>query len=84
MLTRGALTQGTAFTVELARRLSKPHLVLDLDQPPSEESLRAWLEAHRIAVLNVAGPRESKCAGIYRDALVFLRDALSAAARSTD
>ncbi len=83
VLTRGDLTQGTAFTVELARRLAKPCLVLDLDQPRSDEPVRAWLEDHRIAVLNVAGPRESKCPGIYRDALVFLQDVLSDAARRT-
>lgn len=77
VLTRGEPTQGTAFTVEVARRLLKPCLVLDLDRLPGDEPVRAWLEAHRIAVLNVAGPRESKCPGIYRDALVFLQHVLS-------
>ncbi len=81
VLSRGELTQGTALTVELARRLSKPCLVIDLDHLPSDEPVGVWLEDHRIAVLNVAGPRESKCPGIYRDALVFLQHALSAAAR---
>lgn len=84
VLTRSELTQGTAFTVELARRLSKPCLVLDLDRLASAEPIRAWLEDHRIAVLNVAGPRESKCPGIYRDALAFLRRALPVGARRTD
>lgn len=77
VLTRGELTQGTAFTVEVARRLSKPFLVLDLDRLPRDEPVGDWLKTHRIAVLNVAGPRESKCPGIYRDALAFLRDMLT-------
>lgn len=83
VLARGELTQGTAFTVELARRLSKPLLVLDLDRLPDDDLLGPWLAKRRITVLNVAGPRESKCPGIYRDARVFLQHALSAAARGT-
>lgn len=84
VLTRGALTQGTAFTVELARRLSKPCLVLDLDHLPGEAPVRAWCEDHRVAVLNVAGPRESKSPGIYGDALAFLQHVLSNGAGRTD
>lgn len=76
VLTRGDPTQGTAFTIELARRLSRPCLVLDLDRPPDEGSVRAWLRDHHIAVVNVAGPRETKCPGIYRDAFAFLLRAL--------
>jgi hypothetical protein len=40
--------------------------------------VRAWLQANRVAVLNIAGPRESKRPGIYqraRDFLVQLADA---------
>ncbi|MCX5913652.1 MAG: hypothetical protein NTV04_17150 [Deltaproteobacteria bacterium] len=36
-----------------------------------------WAEAHKIRVLNVAGPRESKNPGIYEKAKRFLQTILS-------
>ena len=35
-----------------------------------------WLKVHNIRVLNIAGPRESKCPGIYKDTMKVLRIAL--------
>ena len=43
---------------------------------------RAWLEAHRIAVLNVAGPRESERPGVCAAAVRCLDTLLRAVARS--
>ncbi len=78
VLTRGRPSQGTGLTIELAARLGKPCLVLDMDQQPNEGAVWAWATAHRIHVLNVAGPREEKSPGIYRDSVEFLRRVLSA------
>ena len=73
VLNRGRLDGGTLMTVELARkRHSKPVLILDLDRRLDRSRLRAWVARHHISTLNVAGPRESKRPGIYREA----RDAL--------
>lgn len=72
-LTRGFLRGGTALTVRVARRKAKPVLVVDLSGTPSPHAVRAWLESHDIAVLNVAGPRESENAGIGDQARTFLR-----------
>jgi hypothetical protein len=33
-----------------------------------------WIKAKGIAVINVAGPRESKMPGIYQKAMSFLRE----------
>ena len=77
VLTRGKPTEGTAFTIELAKKLGKPCLVLDLNDAPSEAAVRTWANAHKVRVLNVAGPRESKCPGIYAQATEFLRKVLS-------
>ncbi len=77
VLSRGAPTQGTAFTVEGARRMRKPCLVVDLDQAPSPLQIHAWLHQHEIVVLNVAGSRESRCPGIYAQAATLLRVLLS-------
>lgn len=72
VLTRGAPTEGTAFTIDRAARLGKPHLVLDLTEQPAPSVVREWISAHGIKVVNVAGPRESKCPGIYEQASEFL------------
>ena len=77
VLTRGRPTEGTAFTIEVARRLGKPCLVLDVTKKPHASQVRTWTGQHQIQVLNVAGPRESKCPGIYRQAKRFLSQALA-------
>jgi len=77
VLTRGAPAEGTAYTIQAARKMGKPCLVLDLSEGPSESAVQAWAEEHKVRVLNVAGPRESKCPGIYAQAAQFLRAILS-------
>ena len=79
ILTRGTPTGGTALTAALAQRLGKPCLIVDLaaDPAPDPEATRAWLDLHAIDALNVAGPRESTCPGIYHQAAAWLRALLS-------
>ena len=77
VLTHGAPTEGTAYTIEATRKLGKPCLVLDLTEAPSESAVKAWAGEYKVRVLNVAGPRESKCPGIYKQASQFLRAILS-------
>ena len=77
VLTRGEPTEGTAFTIVLARRLRKPSVVIDLAQQTNISPLLDWISAHNIQTLNIAGPRESKCPGIYAEASKFLRHVLS-------
>jgi len=72
VLTRGRPSGGTAFTITVARRQRRPFLVLDLADDPKPEEARRWLESGRIAVLNVAGPRESQSPGIGGEARGFL------------
>lgn len=76
ILTRSMLTGGTGQTLEDAKRLGKPHLVVDLDRPLPIEAVRGWIRTNRIRVLNVAGPRESKDPGIYHAASEFLHKLL--------
>ena len=73
ILNRGELAGGTAQTVEVAERLGKPYLIVDLAKPPSASAIHAWVRSHKVRVLNIAGPREGKCAGIYSEAARFLR-----------
>lgn len=73
ILHRGIIYGGTALTIRLAKKLSRPLLVLDLSQSPSPEAVLNWMRDNSIGVLNVAGPRESGSPGIYHEAFDFLR-----------
>jgi hypothetical protein len=73
VLTHGRPSEGTAFTIEVARRLGKPCLVLNLSDRPNPLIAQQWLTEQSIRILNVAGPRESKCPSIYHQAVQFLR-----------
>lgn len=76
VLTRGAPSGGTALTVEIAQRMQRACLIVDLERPPAMSEVRAWLARHAGGILNVAGPRESGCPGIHQQALAFLRTLL--------
>jgi hypothetical protein len=76
VLTQGKADRGTALTIELAGRLGKPCLVLDLAALPTAEEVLAWSAEHKVRVLNVAGPRERKSPGIHGAATAFLHSIL--------
>ncbi|GFO68188.1 hypothetical protein GMLC_17670 [Geomonas limicola] len=73
VLNWGELTDGTKATVQFAREHGRPHLILQLDQEPDLDICRTWIEENRLSTLNIAGPRESKCPGIYGKAFALLR-----------
>ena len=77
VLTWGTPEGGTAYTVEAARDQGKPCLVVDLSRGGNPEEAIAWVNAHTIRTLNVAGPRAGKCARIYEKAMQFLEKAFS-------
>lgn len=72
---------GTELTLRLAQGHAKPHLVVDLDRPSHLDEIRRWIAGPAsgcpgVAVLNVAGPRESQSPGIHGRALRFLKQLL--------
>lgn len=78
------LAAGTAFTVEEANRLGRPHFMAD----PSlgdVDAVRSWLLRQGIRTLNIVGPREAQGTrpgegeeeGIYAAAYAFIRALLS-------
>lgn len=73
ILKLGPLEGGTALTMETAKLLQRPCLVVDLENNLDPGVVREWLFNHRIQKLNIAGPRESKWPGIQERAAVFLR-----------
>lgn len=63
---RDELEGGTALTLAICREFGRPHLVVNAATEGSEEAarwLREFVDEHRVRVLNVAGPRESKWPG---------------------
>ena len=76
ILNQGPLEGGTALTEEIARRLGKPCLIVDLEYGVGPTAARQWVEAHQLGVVNIAGPRESKQPGIGVEAFRYLRELL--------
>jgi hypothetical protein len=74
ILNLGELGGGTLKTAEYAEKRGKPCLVVQLDDMTRQDlqKVTVWLKEQDISVLNVAGPRESKCPGIYQQSLDFL------------
>ena len=81
ILLRGRSDRGTALTRKLAEEAGKPLLAVDLEDTAPETAVRrilSWTREHRIETLNAAGPRESGCPGIYREALELMRGVVAA------
>ena len=85
-LDSATLDRGTALTVRLANQQGKPLYVVDLARPADDEvnHVRRWLAEQQIAVLNIAGPRESSAPGIHRQASAFLRALLGSLAHEPE
>ena len=74
ILNIGELDGGTKRTVGFARRLKKPFKAVQLDSGDLEDQVEQthdWLRSACGGSLNVAGPRESKRPGIYRQSYDF-------------
>ena len=75
ILNTGVLDGGTLQTLRFARTQGKPHLVIQLDNLTLDEAaiqVRDWLDEGRFNVLNIAGPREEKRAGIYAGVIALM------------
>jgi len=73
IVTLGELDSGSRLTAEVAGRLGKPCLIASLKSYPETIDLHELLPCMvDEAVLNIAGPRESRCPGIYARAFGFL------------
>jgi len=73
-----ARSRGTVLTLAFARQYEKPWWVADPTRSHHVPRVVAWIKEHDIKVLNVAGPRESKCPGIHAQSVSFLKSMLQA------
>ena len=72
------ITDGTILTIKEVCTQKKPYLLLSLSSLKEENINRCveWIKAHSIHILNVAGPRESNCKGVYENSYSFLTELL--------
>ena len=77
ILCRGEISGGTGLTQQLVQQHDKPCLTVDLGMQPDVADVSRWLAKHKVAVLNVAGPRESASPGIGAMAHKFVRQLFS-------
>lgn len=69
IISNGELTDGSAYTREMALAHQKPWLHIDLNHISKFDAAMKtseWLLKNRIEIVNVAGPRSSKDPGIYQ------------------
>ncbi len=68
IVSRGPLTGGSLLTLQFARKHARPCLHINFETIivfDAAIDVYEWLKGHDLRVLNVAGPRASKDAGIY-------------------
>lgn len=73
---------GTEYTVECCKQLQRPYELVDASKVSTEDAAKLisdFVSKHKIAILNVAGPRQSEWPEGYDYAVgaltIFLRDA---------
>ena len=77
IFTLGKPAGGTALTMAKAISWGKPYFLVNLDRDVDCQTAAAWLRDDAVRVLNIAGPRESECPGIYDRVTEFMRKLLS-------
>ena len=73
ILLLGDLSGGSRLTADTARSAAKPLLVGPLDLYDTPRAVEEFIGVHHVRTLNVAGPRESRCPGVYAQAYGLLR-----------
>nr|CAG8456058.1 10999_t:CDS:2 [Entrophospora candida] len=65
---------GTSFTIEKANEFKKPSRIIFLDDDIMHNARQVinWMNVNQVNALNVAGPRESNCPGLYNKAKKFM------------
>ncbi len=72
ILTWGPPKNGTKLTINIAKKLNKPYIIVDMISPPTISEILDWMATHQIQVLNIAGPRGSFAPFVYSEARVFI------------
>ncbi len=73
---RQAHDPGTELSIETAKRLGEPYLIVDLSKTAKMTEVSEWITTNNIKVLNVAGPSEGNSPGIYHMVYSLLNELL--------
>ena len=75
----GNIKDGTLLTIQTVEIQKKPYLIVDLSlsEHGNIKTIICWLKHYHINILNVAGPRESTCPGIYQSSFELLQKILA-------
>jgi hypothetical protein len=68
---------GTAFTKKAARIRHKAFFIADPFQILTVKDVVDWVEKNDVYKITIAGPRESKCPGIYFKTKLFVHSVLT-------
>lgn len=71
------IQDGILLTMNHALEKRKPFLMIAVDDETAVNQFQIWIREHHIKTLNVAGPRESSCPGIYDKTCALLQNILS-------
>lgn len=77
ILNIGELEGGTKRTLEIVQNISKPVMIIQLEQKQSVKKAISWLSMNRVEILNIAGPRSSKRPSVYQQAFLICLELLS-------
>jgi hypothetical protein len=77
ILACGELVGGAKLTEIFAKRYAARYRIVNLNEPIDFHTLQVWMRSEKIAVLNIAGPRESTQPGVYQQAFTTLHRLLS-------
>ena len=77
----GAPDDGARLTQEIALRMGKPVIAVDLDDRGGYDQARAWLAQTAPRILNVAGAGDSRNVGVYARSFAMLVRLLGPAQR---
>ena len=73
-----SVSKGTAFALECAKALAKPHIVIAIDAGDAEDLAAGFLsKGQGPLAVNIGGPRESEAPGIYASTKAFLSHLLA-------
>jgi hypothetical protein len=57
--------KGTEWTIDCARKYSRPFLVIDPYRPDADQLILNWMAKISAGILNISGPSEKTSPGIY-------------------
>lgn len=69
---KGEMDKGTQLTLDIVDAKNKPHFLIDLSLNINTSIVKNWMINNDLETINIAGPREGNCLGIYKESKEIL------------